>query len=261
MNNKIIIFLVPWLLFVYFIPLEQVSAYGWGYKKNSDNQLPEVGKFGDILQNHNAIYADLTAEKEIYLTFDNGYEQGYTERVLDILKQTKVPATFFVTGHYVKSAPELVKRMVDDGHTIGNHSYSHPDFTTMTKSEMKQELDKLDNAVAEVSDQKQTVYLRPPRGTFDEKTLTWADDLGYVHVFWSLAFKDWETNKQKGWQYAFDQIVDQIHPGAIILLHTVSKDNVEALEEVIHHLKKEGYIFKSLDSIMLKEIVKQDILF
>ena len=261
MNNKMIIFLVPLLLFVYSIQLEQVSGYGWGYKKNSDNQLPEVGKFGDILKNHNAIYADLIADKEIYLTFDNGYEQGYTERVLDILKQTKVPATFFVTGHYVKSAPKLVKRMVDDGHTIGNHSYSHPDFTTMTKSEMKQELDKLDNAVAEVSDQKQTVYLRPPRGTFDENTLTWADELGYVHVFWSLAFKDWETNKQKGWQYAFDQIVDQIHPGAIILLHTVSKDNVEALEEVIHHLKKEGYIFKSLDSIMLKEIVKQDILF
>ena len=104
-------------------------------------------------------------------------------------------------------------------------------------------------------------YLRPPRGTFDENTLKWTSELGYTHVFWSLAFKDWETNKQKGWEYAFNEVISQVHPGAIILLHTVSKDNVEALDQIITHLKKEGYHFKSLDDLMIKKYLNEDLLF
>lgn len=248
-------------IFFTFVNFNVVYGYGWGYQKNNQNQLPDFGKYGDIIKNHQAFYADLTADKEIYLTFDNGYEQGYTEKVLDILKKTEVPATFFVTGHYVEQEPALVKRMVEDGHIVGNHSYHHPDFTTMSKVEMKKELDMLEAAVAKVSTQKEMTYLRPPRGTFNENTLQWADEFGYVHVFWSLAFKDWETNNQKGWKYAFDQIVTQIHPGAILLLHTVSEDNAEALEKVIIHLKNEGYTFKSLDDLQLKHVLTENILF
>lgn len=248
------------VLMLFFIMPNTVHGYGWGYKKNYDNKLPEVGKFGEILKEHDAIYADLTTnDKEVYFTFDNGYEQGYTEEVLEVLKKHQVPATFFVTGHYVKTEPDLVKRMVDEGHIIGNHSYSHPDFTTMTKEEMKKELDKLENVVADVSGQKQTVYLRPPRGTFNENTLKWATEFGYVHVFWSLAFKDWETNNQKGWKYSYDQIMTQIHPGAILLLHTVSEDNAKALDKVITQLKKDGYTFKSLDDLMKKQLVPEGI--
>lgn len=243
-------------------PLHHVYGYGWGYKKNSQNQLPDVGKYGEIIKGHHAFYADLTANhKEIYLTFDNGYEQGYTEKILDILKKAEVPATFFVTGHYVKEEPNLVKRMVEDGHMIGNHSYHHPDFTVISKETMKKELDLLEEAVAAISDQKELVYLRPPRGTFNENTLRWADEFGYVHIFWSLAFKDWETEKQRGWQYAYDQIIEQIHPGAILLLHTVSEDNANALEKVIIHLKEEGYTFKSLDELLIKNQFIQNILF
>src|SRR5699024_9508964 len=253
--------ILPIIILMLFTSADIVYSYGWGYKKNNENKIPEVGKFGEILKKYDDVYADLDANKEIYLTFDNGYKEGYTEQILDILKKEKVPATFFVTGHYVKTAPELVNRMVKDGHIIGNHSYHHPDFTTMSKTEVKKELDMLENAVAKVSDQEQLQYLRPPRGTFNENTLKWASEFGYTHVFWSLAFKDWETDKQKGWKYAFDEIIEQVHPGAILLLHTVSEDNAEALDKVIVHLKKEGYSFKSLDDLMKKQILNEDIIY
>lgn len=249
--KRIVIFFT--IIFTFIIHIPVGFSYGWGYKKTNDNTPPDVGKYGDVIKNHNAIYIDDSGDKHLYLTFDNGYEQGFTEQVLDVLKEENVPATFFVTGHYVKTAPDLVARMVNEGHIVGNHSYSHPDFTTMSKQAVEAELNKLEQAVADVSDQKEIKYLRPPRGTFNEQTLTWTDELNYIQVFWSLAFKDWETNHQKGWQYAYDQIMDQIHPGAILLLHAVSSDNAEALKKVIVDLKKEGYEFKSLDDLMLKQ--------
>jgi len=229
------------------------ASYGWGYKKNYENKIPDIGKYAQIIEGYPAYYIDDSGEKVIYLTFDNGYEMGYTEKILNILKEENVPATFFLTGHYVDEEPELVKRMVDDGHIIGNHSNNHPDFTKLTKEKMKEELDILEEKVKEVAEQDEFIYLRPPRGTFNEQTLAWADELGYVHVFWSVAFKDWLADEEKGWRYAYDQIMDQVHPGAIILLHTVSPDNANALEQVIQDLKKEGYSFKSLDDLMLKE--------
>lgn len=232
--------------------VEAAGGFGWGYKKNTDHEIPEIGEYQDILEKYDAYYVDESGEKNIYLTFDNGYEQGYTKDILNVLKEENVPATFFVTGHYVKEEPALVKRMVDDGHIIGNHSYHHPDFSVMRKQEIEKELTDLEKAVADVSDQKQLTYLRPPRGIFSENTLQWTKELGYTHIFWSLAFKDWNTDSQKGWQYAYDEIMEQIHPGAIILLHTVSSDNADALEKVIKELKKQGYTFKSLDHLVLK---------
>lgn len=231
----------------------QSDANGWGYKKNSDHQVPEIGEYKELLDKYGAYYVDDSGAKTIYITFDNGYEQGYTEEILDVLKKESVPATFFVTGHYVKSEPDLIKRMVDDGHIIGNHSYHHPDFTILTKDAMKKELETLEAAVADVSDQKEIKFLRPPRGLFNETTLQWANELDLVHVFWSLAFKDWNVGEQKGPDYAFDQIMAQVHPGAIVLLHAVSSDNAEALERTIQELKKQGYAFKSLDDLLIKK--------
>ncbi|RFA36015.1 delta-lactam-biosynthetic de-N-acetylase [Virgibacillus dokdonensis] len=228
------------------------SGYGWGYSKNEAHKIPDIGKYASLLEKYNAYYADSSGEKNVYVTFDNGYEQGYTADILDVLKKHQVPATFFVTGHYVKEEPKLVKRMVREGHIVGNHSYHHPDFTVMNKENIKKELESLEEAVAAISDQKDMKYLRPPRGMFNEDTLNWANELGYIHIFWSLAFKDWETDKQKGWKYAFDQVKEQIHPGAIILLHTVSSDNAKALEKMIRALQKQGYSFKSLDDLVLR---------
>lgn len=238
----------------------EASGYGWGYKKNSDHQVPNIGRYQELLDEYGAYYADLSGDKHIYLTFDNGYEQGYTGDILDVLKKSQVPATFFVTGHYVETEPELVKRMAEEGHIIGNHSYHHPDFSILSKEAMQKELEDLEAAVSEITDQNEINYLRPPQGMFNEETLKWANDLGYTHIFWSLAFKDWETNNQKGWQYAYEQVMEQIHPGAIILLHTVSADNAEALEHVIKELKDQGYEFKSLDDLVMKNQVNHKLL-
>lgn len=251
------------LFFLVLFPLgssvEAAGGFGWGYKKNDEHKIPEIGRYGDMLAKYGAYYADDSGDKVIYLTFDNGYEQGYTDDILDVLKEEQVPATFFVTGHYVKSEPDLVKRMADEGHIIGNHSYHHPDFTILTKDAMKKELEDLEKAVAAVSDQKHLKYMRPPKGTFNEQTLKWANDLGYIHIFWSLAFADWNTKAQKGGQYAYDQIMKQIHPGAIVLLHTVSSDNAAALSKLIKELKKQGYQFKSLDDLVLKDMLPEGI--
>lgn len=237
----------------------EASGYGWGYKKNHENKVPDIGRYQEILEKYGAYYADLSGDKVLYLTFDNGYEQGHTGEILDVLKKENVPATFFVTGHYVESEPDLVKRMVNEGHIVGNHSYHHPDFTIVSKESMIEELKSLEQAVAEITDQEEIIYMRPPRGMFNERTLQWANEIGLIHVFWSLTFQDWNTSNQKGWQYAYDQIMEQIHSGAIILLHAVSSDNAQALEKVIQDLKKDGYEFKSLDHLLLKNTLPDGI--
>ncbi|WP_079526513.1 delta-lactam-biosynthetic de-N-acetylase [Halobacillus hunanensis] len=230
-------------------------AEGWGYKKSSEGKEPEVGKYGPLVEKYDGFYVDHSGEKVVYLTFDNGYEQGYTGKVLDILKKQQVPAAFFVTGHYIKSAPKLVKRMEEEGHIIGNHSWSHPDFTKLSKQEMKKELGKVEKSVRDLTDQESMTYVRPPQGKFNEQTLKWARELGYVHAFWSLAFVDWQTDHQKGWEYAYQSVIKQIHPGAVILLHTVSKDNADALNELIIQLRKRGYHFGSLNELMMKKLL------
>lgn len=261
MQNYMAMALTFILLLLTFAPpadaSEAASGYGWGFKKNDDHQLPDIGKYKQILEKHDAYYADESKKKTVYLTFDNGYEKGYTDEVLDVLKKHDVPAAFFLTGHYVESEPELVERMAEDGHIIGNHSYHHPDLTVVTKDKMKKELETLEQAVAEVSEQKEIKYLRPPRGMFSEKTLKWANELGYTHIFWSLAFVDW--GDQKGWRHAYENVMDHIHPGAIILLHTVSSDNAKALDKLITEMKKQGYQFKSLDHLVLKDNLPQPI--
>lgn len=250
MGRKILWFVLLFLS----IQVPSVQGYGWGFKPSTDEMRPDIGKYEQLIADHLAYYAQNTNEKQIYLTFDNGYEQGYTASILSVLKKHQVAATFFVTGHYIESEPELVKQMVDDGHIIGNHSYHHPDFTSMNKKAIEEELIKVDKAIEKITSQKETIYVRPPRGTFNEETLRWIEELGYIHVFWSLAFKDWEVNKQRGWEYAYNQIMKQVHPGAIILLHTVSEDNALALEKAIVALKKRGYQFKSLDEFMIEEL-------
>ncbi|WP_394219687.1 delta-lactam-biosynthetic de-N-acetylase [Halobacillus trueperi] len=241
-------------LFLLILPI-QTSAEGWGFSKKKDGSVPDVGRYGPLIEKYDGFYADPSGDPIVYLTFDNGYEQGYTGQVLDVLKEKDVPATFFVTGHYIESAPELLKRMAKEGHLIGNHSWSHPDFTKVSKEKMKKELERVDQAVKELTDQEVMTFVRPPRGTFNEKTLEWAKEFGYTHAFWSLAFVDWETDKQRGWEYAYRSVIDQIHPGAVILLHTVSQDNAEALSQLIDELRKRGYSFGSLNDLMIKQMV------
>ncbi|KMY56021.1 delta-lactam-biosynthetic de-N-acetylase [Bacillus wudalianchiensis] len=226
----------------------------WGFKKAANEQPAEAGaQLDQLLAENGAFYKDSAKEKVLYLTFDNGYENGYTASVLDTLKKEKVPAAFFITGHYLKSAPDLVKRMNKEGHIIGNHSWHHPDLTQVSDAKLREELELVKKETARITKQKDMKYLRPPRGIFSERTLKVAREEGYTHVMWSLAFVDWQTNNQKGWQYSYDNIMKQIHPGAVLLLHTVSKDNAEALPKVLKDLKKKGYRFASLDEYRKKQ--------
>ncbi|KAB7672691.1 delta-lactam-biosynthetic de-N-acetylase [Bacillus sp. B1-b2] len=237
------------------------NPLNWGFKKAVNEQPAEAGEELDtLLEKYGAYYKDSGDKKVLYLTFDNGYENGYTGKILDILKKEKVPATFFVTGHYLKSAPDLVKRMANEGHIIGNHSYHHPDFTKVSDERLKQELDSIVTETEKLTGQKGMTYLRPPRGVFSERTLKLAKEMGYTQVFWSLAFVDWKTDQQKGWKYSYDNIMKQVHPGSIMLLHTVSKDNAGALQQAIVDLKKKGYVFKSLDDLTLKREIDEGII-
>ncbi|UFU00019.1 delta-lactam-biosynthetic de-N-acetylase [Radiobacillus kanasensis] len=251
--KKIMFLMLTICLFAFPLSIS-ANSYGWGFKKGNNHQPPDVGKYAQMLQGK-GFYIDPSGEKVVYLTFDNGYEKGYTGQILDVLKEKGVPATFFVTGHYVDSREKLVKRMVKEGHIIGNHSYHHPDFTKLSKGKMKKELEELEQAVADITKQDSMKYLRPPRGTFSNQTLKWANEFGYLNMFWSLAFVDWNTDAQGGWQKSYNQVLKQVHPGAIILLHTVSKDNADALAHMIDDLRKQGYTFKSLDYLLMKNLV------
>ncbi|WP_102347968.1 delta-lactam-biosynthetic de-N-acetylase [Bacillus sp. Marseille-P3661] len=234
----------------------------WGYKKGGNGQPADAGPmYENLLKQYGSVYIGDTSKKDIYLTFDNGYENGYTAEILDVLKEKKVPAAFFVTGHYITESDDLVKRMIKEGHIVGNHSWHHPDLTAVSDTRLKKELTLISEEYEKLTGRKDMLYLRAPRGIFSERTLKLSQDLGYTNVFWSLAFVDWYTNNQKGWQYAYDNIMKQIHPGAILLLHSVSEDNAKALPKVIDDLKKEGYTFKSLDDLMVKDRFPKPLLY
>lgn len=228
------------------------TPFHFGFKKSRNGQLPSIDEegFKNILQKQGAIFLGDTTKKELYLTFDNGYENGYTAKILDVLKEKGVPATFFVTGHYVRDQPDLLKRMVNEGHLIGNHSWSHPDMTRISDQQMKEELDRVKEEVAKLTGQQEMRFVRPPRGIFSERSLAVSRQLGYTSVFWSIAYKDWDTKDQKGWRYAYDKVMSQLHPGAVILLHSVSRDNAEALGKIIDDARKQGYEFKRLEQLL-----------
>ncbi|WP_431522085.1 delta-lactam-biosynthetic de-N-acetylase [Guptibacillus hwajinpoensis] len=227
------------------------ESHDWYFKRSNDHAPATTEpEFLEMLTKSGGYFIGNTDQRELYLTFDNGYENGYTSDILDILKQEEVPAAFFVTGHYLTDQPDLVKRMVKEGHIVGNHSWSHPDMTAISDDRIREELQKVKEEYTRLTGDKSMQYLRPPRGVFSERSLATSREEGYRNIFWSLAYKDWETNNQKGSKYAYDSIMKQVHPGAIMLLHTVSKDNAEALQKVLRDLKKDGYQFKSLDELV-----------
>ncbi|WP_221568619.1 delta-lactam-biosynthetic de-N-acetylase [Alkalihalobacillus sp. TS-13] len=250
--------------FVLAVPLNAYAysnqKHDWFFKRSKDQQPATTDqKFIDLLDKYKGYYIGDTSKKNLYLTFDNGYENGYTEKVLDVLKAKKVPAAFFVTGHYLKDQSDLVKRMVNEGHIVGNHSWHHPDLTTVSDERLKKELQKVKEEYEGLTGRKDMMYLRPPRGVFSERTLALSEKEGYTNVFWSLAYMDWVTNQQKGADHAYRSIMKQVHPGSILLLHSVSKDNAEALGRVIDDLRKQGYTFKSLDHLVADDRIPNPI--
>jgi peptidoglycan-N-acetylmuramic acid deacetylase len=229
------------------------TPHHFGFKKSKNGQPASIAQepFRKLVEKHQAIFRGDPSKKTLYLTFDSGYENGFTPQILDVLKEKKVPAIFFVTGQYIKEQPDILKRMAKEGHLIGNHSWSHPDMTTISDAQIEKELDRVKTGVAEVTDQKDMIFLRPPRGIFSDRTLEVSRKLGYINVFWSVAYVDWETKRQKGAQYAFEQVTKQLHPGGVLLLHSVSKDNADAMGSIIDYARKQGYEFRSLEDFIV----------
>ena len=191
-------------------------------------------------------YDNISEEKVIYLTFDCGYEHNdLTGKILDVLKGKKVPATFFCTLDYLKNEPGFVSRMINEGHIVGNHSATHPSFATVTREKMADELQTFENYLRE-SFGYASRYFRFPAGEYTESALELVQSLGFVSVFWSTAYDDWDTNKIRGKDYAVEKVMSRLHSGAVILLHAVSQDNAEALSEIIDKARAEGYEFRSL---------------
>lgn len=185
-------------------------------------------------------------EKLLYLSFDQGYENGFTAPILDTLKEKNVPAVFFLTGHYVNTQPELIQRMVDEGHILGNHSQNHPSFPDTPLEQCQKEVQEVHDAVKEQFGYEMSLF-RFPAGEFSERNLKLMQDMGYRSVFWSFAYRDWEVDNQPEPAEALETIVSKAHPGAIILLHSVSETNAEILGEAIDRLRAEGYEFASFD--------------
>lgn len=242
-----LLLLVPISIVALALPSNELS---WGFKKSTDALPIEMdADTKQLLKKYNAVYEGDTSKKVIYLTFDNGYENGYTESILDTLKANDIQATFFLTGHYVDSASDLVKRMVADGHIIGNHSDKHPNMARLSEAELVKEWQNFDTRLRELTNIKRTFYARPPEGIYNEQVLRVGLENDYRHIFWSVAFKDWERDVSRGGDYAYDELMKQLHPGAIILMHTVSPDNAEGLPKFIESAKALGYKFGSLDDL------------
>ena len=225
-----------------------INDWGLSYQKEGE---PPVGNADQsYLQQYDAYYLGDTSQKVIYLTFDAGYENGNTEKILDVLKKQEVPAAFFLVGHYIKENPELIKRMCAEGHIVGNHTANHPDMSKIASLDaLKKELEDNEALYKEVTGQDMPKYYRPPAGKFSEENLKNAQSLGYKTVFWSLAYVDWYENNQPTKEFAFSKLLPRIHSGAIVLLHSTSETNANILDELITKWKEEGYEFRSLDQL------------
>ena len=219
----------------------------WGVRRVQDHIQPDLGTPNkEVLDKYKGIAMGKSDEKYVYLTFDEGYEAGYTPRILQVLKDNNVKATFFITAHYVNSEPDLVKKMIDDGHIVGNHTVNHKSMPELSDEEVKKEVMDLHTAVYQKFGYEMK-YIRPPKGEFSERTIDITNSLGYTTVMWSFAYDDWDENKQGREEYAKRKILDNIHPGAVILLHGNSKDNTNILDYCIKEIKNMGYEIKTLN--------------
>lgn len=226
------------------------TTENWGLSFQEEGQPPIANATFDELEKYNAYYAKDTDEKVIYLTFDCGYENGNTVAILDALKKHNTPAAFFVVGNFLSDNPDLIRRMVEEGHIVGNHTSHHPDMSQIsTKEAFAQELKDVEDLYQEITGKTMNKFYRPPQGKYSTENLQMAKDLGYRTFFWSLAYVDWYEDKQPTKEEAFDKLLTRIHPGAIVLLHSTSSTNAQILDELLSKWKEMGYTFESLDEI------------
>lgn len=223
----------------------------WGLSFPEEGKAPVANGTAKALKDLDAYYIEETEEKVLYLTFDCGFENGNTPAILDALKKHGAPATFFVVGNYLETSPDLVKRMVEEGHTVGNHTYHHPDMSKLkTKADFEKELKELSDLYRSVTGQTIAPYYRPPQGIYSEENLRMASELGYKTIFWSLAYVDWNQNSQPTKEQAFEKLLGRIHPGAVVLLHNTSDTNGQIMDELLTRWEELGYRFCPLSDLV-----------
>lgn len=226
------------------------SAADWGLSFPTEGESPTGNATPEELAQYNACYLGDTSKKVIYLTFDCGYENGYTEPILDALKKHNAPAAFFVVGNMIETAPDIIRRMAAEGHIVGNHTYHHPDMSAISdQAAFRQELEELSALYKETVGEDLPMYYRPPQGKYSVENLRQAQELGYKTVFWSLAYVDWYVDDQPTAEEAYAKLLPRIHDGAIVLLHSTSRTNAEILDDLLTKWEEMGYTFASLDQL------------
>lgn len=222
----------------------------WGLGFSEPGTQPKGNVPVDEMKEYDAYYMGANDSKKIYLTFDCGYENGNTPQILDALAKHNASATFFVVGHYLESAPELVKRMVSDGHTVGNHTYHHPDMSAISDiTSFQKELQSVSDKFKELTGTDMPMYYRPPQGKYNKVNLGMAKELGYKTIFWSLAYADWDQNNQPSADAALSKLTERIHPGAVVLLHNTSSTNAAILDTLLGKWEEMGYSYGTLDEL------------
>ena len=222
----------------------------WGLSFPTEGQPPVGPADAKQLSQYNAAYLGNTAEKVIYLTFDSGYENGSTAKILDVLKKHNAPAAFFLVGNYITQNADLVRRMVDEGHIVGNHTMHHLDMSKLSqKDAFAKELTDLENTFREITGKELPKYYRPPQGIYSQENLQMAQELGYKTVFWSLAYVDWLNDAQPTKEQAFAKLLPRVHNGAVVLLHSTSATNAAILDELLTKWEAMGYRFASIDQL------------
>jgi len=226
------------------------SADNWGLSFPNEGQSPVGNATAESLAQYDAYYLGDTGKKVIYLTFDCGYENGYTEKILDALKKHSAPAAFFVVGNMIETAPDIIRRMAEEGHIVGNHTFHHPDMSAISdQAAFQRELDSLAALYQETTGRELPMFYRPPQGKYSEDNLKQAQALGYKTVFWSLAYVDWYVDNQPTAEQAYAKLLPRIHDGAIVLLHSTSKTNADILDELLTKWEDMGYHFASLEEL------------
>ena len=227
-----------------------VQTGAWGLSFRTEGMPPVGSADAATLSRYDAAYIGDTGEKVLYLTFDAGYENGCTGQILDALKKHEVPAAFFLVGNYIEKNPDLVRRMAAEGHIVGNHTMHHPDMSKISDpAAFQKELEGLETLYQEITGQEMPKFYRPPQGTYSEDNLKMAKDLGYKTVFWSLAYVDWNNDKQPTKEQAFSKLLPRVHNGAVILLHSTSATNAEILDDLLTHYKNMGYRFAPITEL------------
>ena len=224
----------------------------WGLSFRQEGTPPVGTVNAEKLREYDAAYLGDATRPVIYLTFDAGYENGSTEKILDILKKQEISAAFFLVGNYIEKNADLVRRMVEEGHIVGNHTMHHPDMSRISEKEaFQEELEGLERLFLEKTGKELPKFYRPPQGIYSEENLKMAKDLGYKTVFWSLAYVDWNNDSQPTKEQAFSKLIPRIHNGAVVLLHSTSTTNAEILDELITKWKEMGYSFESIDKLFV----------